>query len=112
MNKIRQRNKQVKFMMTEDEVKKLNENMAFAGVKNKGAYLRKMALNGHIINIDFEPLNRIAFLLANATNNINQIAKKANETNSIHKEDIQKLQAEVPMLWKQVAGAMRELRKL
>ena len=60
-----------------------------------------MALDGYIIRIDLKEVKEMVRLLSNATNNINQVAKRANETRSIYESDIKKLQANLDGLWEQ-----------
>ena len=48
-------------------------------------------------------------LLANATNNLNQIAKRVNTDGSIFASDIQDLQAHYDKLWEQADAILRSL---
>jgi len=59
---------------------------------NQSEYLRGMALNGCIIRVDYSDIRELSRLLKNATNNLNQIAHRANETRNIHEHDIKDLQ--------------------
>ena len=75
------------------------------GTKNMGAYLRKMALDGYCVNLDFSDIRELVSLLRRCSNNLNQYAKKANETGSIYAEDIADLQKQQNKLWE----AMKEI---
>ena len=55
------------------------------------AYLLRMALNGFVIVMDLSDLKEILRLLQISGNNLNQYAKRANETGSIYREDIEEL---------------------
>ena len=59
-----------------------------AGVHNMSAYIRKMALNGYVIISEWPDLNRVISLHTRISNNLNQYAKKANETGKLYEEDI------------------------
>ena len=48
----RTRRIQQKFFVTEDELNVIEEQMRRLNTENKSAYLRKMAMNGYIINVD------------------------------------------------------------
>ena len=50
-----------------------------------------MALNGFVIVMDLSDLKEILRLLQISGNNLNQYAKRANETGSIYREDIEEL---------------------
>ena len=58
-------------------------------------YIRRMSLNGKIICFDdMSSITTVFNAMRVVGNNINQIAKKANETNSIYAEDIENLRKE------------------
>jgi len=86
--------------------------MDAANIYNREAYLRKMALDGYVIRIDTEPIQRVSFLLSNAANNLNQLAKHANETRNIYGSDIQKLQAELPPLCAEISEAISSIANI
>ena len=50
-----------------------------------------MALHGYVIVMDFSDLKEVLRLLQISGNNLNQYAKKANETGSIYHEDTEEL---------------------
>lgn len=58
--------------------------MALTGITHPSAYLRKMAMDGYIINLDLSDLKELVRLSRINSNNLNQYAKKANETGSIY----------------------------
>ena len=98
--------------MTEAERELIAEKMAAAGIRNKEAYLRKMVLDGYIVQLDFSDVRQMVRLLSNATSNLNQIAKRANETRSVFADDIKDLQADYEKLWQSAEGMMKKLAKL
>jgi len=98
--------------LDEAEVALIERKMAEAGIRNREAYIRKMCLDGHVLKIDFTDVKRLIWLLSNATNNLNQLAKRANETHSIATRDIQAMRAELDVVWAEVKLAMRKLAKL
>ena len=58
---------------------------------NTSEYIRRMVLHGQIINIDVSDIIPLVNAMRTVSNNINQIARKANETHSIYAEDIENL---------------------
>lgn len=48
----RNRNNQIKFYANDKELELINNRYRSANVTNRGAYLRKMAIDGYIVNID------------------------------------------------------------
>ena len=70
-----------------EEVEILHDRMKEAGVQNMSAYIRKMAINGYVIIPEWPGLNRVISLHTRISNNLNQYAKKANETGKLYEED-------------------------
>ena len=71
-----------------EEVEILHNRMKEAGVQNMSAYIRKMALNGYVIIPEWPDLNQVISLHSRISNNLNQYARKANETGKLYEEDI------------------------
>lgn len=85
------------------------QKMGEMGVCGMGAYLRKMALDGYCVRLDLEDVGELVRLLRICSNNLNQYAKKANETGSIYKADIEDLQERLDELWKMEKGVLGRL---
>ena len=81
---------------------RIRERMKTAGVNNLSAYLRKMALNGYIINLDLSDVKEVLRLLRINSNNLNQYAKKANGLGKVYSEDIKLLQQQQDDIWKEM----------
>ena len=86
-----ERSKRIELRVTADELKKIHERMEEAGISSLTTYLVRMALHGYVIVMDLSDLKEILRLLQISGNNLNQYAKKANETGSIYNEDIEEL---------------------
>ena len=86
-----ERSKYIHIRVTPEEVDRIKERMEEAGIRSMTAYLLRMALNGCVIVMDLSDLKEILRLLQISGNNLNQYAKKANETGSIYREDIEEL---------------------
>ena len=67
--------------------------------KNMGAYLRKMAIDGYIVNTDTTPLKKQYEEMHKIGVNINQIAKKVNTTGDLYPEEMKELKEMVKELW-------------
>jgi uncharacterized protein (DUF1778 family) len=97
------------FRVTPDEREMIERRMAQTGIKNFRAYLLKMAIDGQVVHVELNSVKEMCRLLSNATNNINQIARRANQTDSVYAEDIADIQARYAELWKQAKEIMRRL---
>lgn len=71
-----------------EEVEILHNRMKEAGVQNMSAFIRKMVLNGYMIIPEWPELKGVLSLHSRISNNLNQYAKKANETGKLYEEDI------------------------
>jgi hypothetical protein len=112
MSVNRKRKIRVEMRLTEDENDIFMQRMSDIGIQNRDAYLRKMALTGYILRLDLSEVRETLRLLSNATNNINQIAMRANETRSIYANDMIQLREEVGILRSQVSDAMKVFSKV
>ena len=93
------RNVQIHFRLTPSEVERLRTKMKEAGIQSQGAYLRKMALDGYCVRLDLEDVREMVSLLRRCSNNLNQYARRANETGSIYLADLNDLQERMQQLW-------------
>ncbi|MCL2456971.1 MAG: plasmid mobilization relaxosome protein MobC [Defluviitaleaceae bacterium] len=71
-----------------------------------------MALGGQIIRLDLSEIHETLRLLGTATNNINQLAKRANETRSIYETDIIALRKQVQAVTVQTREILRVYQKV
>lgn len=95
----RKRNIQIKFRVTEEEKQLIEQKMAQLPTWQIGAYLRKMAIDGLIIYTDTTNIKEMNKELHSIGVNINQIAKRVNETGSIYEEDIKEIQERLNKIW-------------
>ena len=49
-------------MVSEEEQALIRERMAQAGIRNMGAYMRRMALCGYVLQIDLAPVRELVSL--------------------------------------------------
>ena len=86
-------------LWNKQEHDRLYQRMDEAGVKNRSAFIRKMALDGYIVKLNMDDIREMIRLLRNATNNLNQIAKRANAGGGIYGADITDMQIKQDELW-------------
>ncbi|MDL2238099.1 plasmid mobilization relaxosome protein MobC [Christensenellaceae bacterium OttesenSCG-928-K19] len=93
------RNIQLAVWANEEEAALIRERMAAASMRNFSAFARKMLIDGYHINLDLSDVREMVVLLRRCSVNINQIAKRANETRSIYAEDMDDLRRQYDLLW-------------
>ena len=86
---------------TTEEWKEIEEKAKECRLKT-ATFIRAMSLNGDVYVVDLKELARLLNGLRIISNNINQVARKANETNNIYAGDIEKLKGEVAELCRTV----------
>ncbi len=96
---MRERNQEIHVLLLPEEMERIKQKMAELGIINRSAYVRKMALDGYCINLDLSDMKEMVSLLRRCSNNLNQYAKRANESGSIYAEDIQDLQVRQDEIW-------------
>ena len=87
------------FVMSEQDAEVVRERMAELGITNLSAYLRKMAVDGYIIHLDMSDIQEMIRLLRICSNNLNQYARRANETGSVYSADVDDLRTRLDSLW-------------
>jgi cell shape-determining protein MreC len=108
----RPRNVNLAFRVTEEERGLIERQMKQAGIKNMRAYIVQQAIDGRVIHVEPDSAREMVRLLSNATNNINQIARRANETGSIYARDVRTLQKHYEELWPQMKEVLRRLSSI
>ena len=86
--------------------------MAQAGIRNMGAYMRKMALCGYVLQIDLAPVRELVSLQRRCSNNLNQVAIHANTYGGIYPEEISALQRDYSALWGPLSDLLKQLSAL
>lgn len=97
-NANRENNRTVHFMVNEEELKELNRRFSLTSYKTKREFYRDSIFKNRIISIDLsgafrKELRELSTLVSRNASNINQIAKVANSTGSIYREDIEKMKS-------------------
>ncbi len=104
----RKRDIHLHVMVTADEFDTIKQRMAEAGITNAGAYIRKMALNGYVLNVDLSPVRELVSLQRRCANNLNQVAIHAN-TYGVYPSEITALQKDYAELWGRVSDILEQL---
>ena len=106
---MKTRNQELHVLWTPEEYALLTQKMKEAGVINRSAFVRKMALDGYIIKLNMKDIHEMIRLLRNATNNLNQIAKLANSTGRIYSTEISEMQARQNEIWEATREVLKKL---
>lgn len=109
MTKKRRRPIHLHVMVSEAEQALIQERMAEAGIRNMGAYMRKMALSGYVLHVDLSPVRELVSLQRRCSNNLNQVAIQANTYGAIYPEELAALQRDYAALWGPLSDLLKQL---
>lgn len=105
----RKRNVVIRFRVTPEEREMIESKMAQFGTSNMAAYLRKISIDGYVVRLDLPELREMVSLLRRSSNNLNQIAKRVNETSRIYDADIDCLKENQEKIWSAANGILTRL---
>ncbi len=91
--------KQLLVRISDADKERIQAKMEEAGILNMSAYIRKMALDGICVRLDLAEVRQLIVLLQRCSNNLNQYAKRANETGSVYAADIEDLRSRLEEIW-------------
>ena len=110
--KKRRRTIPLMFYVTPEERDQIEAKMAQLGTGNMSAYLRKIAIDGYVVQLDLPELREMVSLLRRSSNNLNQLARRANETGRIYPEDLADIRQNQAQLWESAKEILRALSAL
>ena len=108
----RKREVQLNFRVSPEELALIDQKMAQLGTKNREAYLRKMALDGYVVRLELPELKELVSLMRYSSNNLNQLARRVNETGRIYDADLEDISRRQEALWDGVHQVLTQLAKL
>lgn len=96
----RKRNVQIIIRVTEEEGALIEEKMQQIPTLNLSAYARKILIDGYIITLDLQEVKGHTAQLQKIGVNINQIAKRINETGRIYADDMDEIKRAMEEVWR------------
>ena len=107
-----QRQVQLKFRVTPEERALIEQKMAQLGTTNMAAYLRKMAIDGFVVNLELPELGELVSLLRRSSNNLNQLTRRVHETGRFYDADLEELRQSYDGLWDAAQKILSSLAKI
>ena len=95
----RKREIQMKFWVTEEEKQLIDRKMQLVPTRRYGAYLRKMAIDGYVIQVDTTDIKEMTKALSSIGRNINQIAKRINSGGPAYQADMEEIRERMEQIW-------------
>ena len=85
--------------LTDQEREMIARRMEQAGIPTMSTYMRKMAIDGYILKLELPEIKEMISLLRHSSNNLNQIAKKANAMGTVFEEDLKEIKSMQDEIW-------------
>ena len=83
------------FKVTNEKRALIEQKMALAGVRNMSGYIRKMCIDGYIVQLQIKELDECAKLLRYTSNNVNQIAHRVNSGGGVYPDEVDEITAKL-----------------
>ena len=100
------------FWVSEQERQMIQAKMDQIGIDNLSAYLRKMAIDGLVVNLELPELREMVSLLRRSSNNLNQLTKRVHETGRFYDADLEDLRQSYDRLWEAAQKILTSLAKI
>ena len=110
---MKERSKEIHVLLTPEECDQIHRRMEEAGIRNRSAYIRKMVLDGIVVKLDLPEVRELTSLLRRSSNNLNQVAKRANTTGSFYEDDINDMKENQERIWeltREIVARLSEIR--
>ena len=95
-----------------EEKEVIDQKMALLGTTNLRAYLRKMAVDGYIVQLDMNSVVELVKLLRSVSSNVNQIAKRCNSTHNLYAQDVEDLRQGYNEVWQGINALLKKFETL
>ena len=95
-----------------EEKNVIDQKMALLGATNLRAYLRKMAVDGYVVQLDMSSVVELVKLLRSVSSNVNQIARRCNSTHNLYAQDVEDLRKGYTEVWEGINGLLKKFETL
>jgi hypothetical protein len=86
-----------------EEKEVIDRKMALLGTTNLRAYLRKMAVDGYVVQLDMSSVAELVKRLRSISSNVNQIARRCNSTRILYAQDVEDLRQGYTEVWQGIS---------
>ena len=108
----KEKQKGIYFKVSEEERNLIEQKMALAGVHNRSAFIRKMSIDGYVINLEIPELAGCEKLLRFISNNVNQIARQMNSGGAVYPDEVRDICAKQDETNRLFGEILEQLSKL
>ena len=102
----------IQVRLSDEEYEAFNRKFRNSGMKSRSDFFRKMIFQGYIVQFNENELKDLLKLARSISNNINQIAVRANSGGKIYDNDIADIKKGVDQLWQPLRYFQSQLMSL
>ena len=105
--------KGIHFKVSEKERNLIEQKMKLAGVRNMSGFIRKMSIDGYVVNLEIPELTECASLLRYISNNVNQMARQMNSGGAVYPDEARDIcvkQDEINRLFGEILEQLSRLK--
>ena len=102
----------IKVRLTPEQLDMIHKRMKELHTDNREAYIRKMAVDGYILDLDDSAIREMCRLLRSISNNFNQVAKMANSSGNVYETDLMDMSQKLNRIWDAQTQLMAKLSQL
>ena len=95
-----------------EEKEVIDQKMTLLGTTNLRAYLRKMAVDGYVVQLDMSSVVELVKLLRSVSSNVNQIARRCNSTHNLYAQDLEDLRKGYTEVWQGINDLLKKFETL
>ena len=113
MEKKKEKKVDIKVRLTPEQLDMIHQRMKELHTDNREAYIRKMAVDGYILDLDDSAIREMCRLLRSISNNFNQVAKMANSSGNVYETDLMDMARKLNRIWDaqtQLMGKFSQLK--
>ena len=100
------------FKVSERERALIEQRMAQTQIRNMSGFIRKMCIDGMVVNLNIPELDGIGKLLRITANNVNQIAKRVNSGGGAYREDVAEVNSQLETIRADFGQLLNDLSRL
>ena len=111
---MQKKNKKIGILVrvTPEQLDMIHDRMKLLHTDNRESYMRKMAIDGYILEMDDTAIREMCRLLRSISNNFNQVAKLANSSGNVYETDLMDMAQKLNRLWDMQTQLMGKLLQL
>jgi len=107
----RTRENRIVFHATADEMRLIEQRMHSLGIRNREAFLRKMAIDGYVLKLDLKGIRSLSAQISRMSSNLNQIAKRINSTSRLYEEELTDIRCQQEQISRELRTLLAKIEK-